>query len=222
MDVAKATLELAGPTGGLACPNTARGHAQLLAWLVRQPGPAHVVGEATGGYERAVVAALQAAAVTVSVINPRQAREFARARGGLAKTDRLDARVLRDYGAACAPMPTTAPSPAQAELTALVQEYQHVVVAGVQEANRLELLTHPRMLRLARARVRLLERHAEQIQEQIAEVLADHRELADRAARLEQVCGIGRKTAGCTTVKRPPWRAWPLITATLESGAASA
>ena len=195
MDVAKATLELAGPAGGRTFANTARGHAQLLGWLAAQPGPAHVVAEATGGWERAVAGALQAAAVLVSIVNARQVRDYARATGRLAKTDRIDAVVLGDYGRACGPVPTPAASPAQVELTALAQEHRHVVRACVRERNRLEHLVHPPVLRLARARVRQLERQAAQIQEQLAQVLAAHGEMADRAARLEQVCGIGRKTA---------------------------
>ena len=69
MDVAKATLELAGPAGGRTFPNTPRGHAQLLGWLASLPGPVQVVCEATGAYERAVTRALQAASVAVSVTN---------------------------------------------------------------------------------------------------------------------------------------------------------
>jgi transposase len=135
MDVAKATLELAGPAGGQTFPNTPRGHAQLLAWLTAQPGPARVVGEATGGYERAVVAALHAAGIAVCVVNPRAVRDFARAQGRLAKTDRLDAAVLRDFGQTLHPAPTPAPSAALPELGAL-HPGQPAALVGVAPFNR--------------------------------------------------------------------------------------
>jgi transposase len=167
----------------------------LLRWLAEQPGPVQVIGEATGGYERAVVAALHAAQVRVSVINPRQVRDFARATGWLAKTDRIDAALLREYGAACAPAPTAPASPAQAALVALVRESQYLIAHCAQEQNRLEQLTTPLARRQTQARVRQWTRQCEQLEEAIAEVLSRHTQLAADAARLEQVDGIGRKTA---------------------------
>jgi transposase len=90
LDVAKAALQLHLQGRQHALPNTPAGHAQLVAL----PG-AHVVCEATGGYERAVVAALP-----VSVVNPARVRHFARAHGRSAKNDPLDAAVLSAFGAA--------------------------------------------------------------------------------------------------------------------------
>ena len=69
-----------------------------LAAFARACGDALVVFEASGGYERPLVDALEAAGTAYARVNPRQAREFARARGILAKTDRVDARVLADMG----------------------------------------------------------------------------------------------------------------------------
>ncbi len=79
-----------------------------------------VICEATGGWERPVVAALHAAGQAVSVVNPRQVRDFARGRGRRAKTDLIDAQLLAEFGSANAPAPTPAPSAAQAELAAWV------------------------------------------------------------------------------------------------------
>jgi transposase len=195
MDVAKATLELAGPTDGRTFPNTPRGHAQLLGWLTAQPGPAHLVCEATGGYERAVVAGLHAARLRVSVLNPRTVRDFARATGRLAKTDPIDARVLRHFAQAHPPAPTAPASAAQTELVALAQEYQHLTAALTQEGNRLEHLTQPLALRLAAARVRQLKGQRDELEAALTRLLAATAELADRATRLQQIKGIGRKTA---------------------------
>ena len=141
MDVAKATLVLAGPTGGRTFPNTARGQVQLLGWLAAGPGSAHLVCEATGGYERAVVAAVQTAGVAVSVINPRAVRALARACGLSAKTDPLDAALLRDYGVRMQPASTRAPSAAQAELATLARGYQYLIASIIREQGDGEHLT---------------------------------------------------------------------------------
>ena len=120
VDVAKADLQVAPWEQKARYANTPAGHRELVSWL-RSLGTVAVVLEATGGYERALVEALQAEAMAVSVVNPRQVRDFARAQGRLAKTDKIDARVLADYGRALRPRTTPASSPAQVRLTELVR-----------------------------------------------------------------------------------------------------
>jgi transposase len=99
IDVAKAHVDvwvLDAKLGVLRFDNDADGHSALLAAL--QPfDVALVVMEATGGYEAALACALQAAGLSVAVVNPRQARDFAKSMGQLAKTDGVDARMLADF-----------------------------------------------------------------------------------------------------------------------------
>src|ERR1041385_546066 len=104
LDISKAELHLHLHSQQHLFPNTAAGHRQLLKRLRTVPG-AHVVCEATGGYERAIVAALQAAEIPVSVLNPALVRHFALAQGQRAKNDPLDAAVLTAYGVALRPQP---------------------------------------------------------------------------------------------------------------------
>jgi transposase len=94
IDVATAQLDIAlRPTGERwAVANDDVGLAALVAQLQAMP-PTLIVLEATGGYQRAVVAVLAAAGLPVAVVNPRQARDFAKATGQLATTDALDARA---------------------------------------------------------------------------------------------------------------------------------
>ena len=77
--------------------NTQAGVAELVAWMLELQ-PELIVVEATGGYQRAVVEALFWAGSAVAVVNPARVRQFARACGLLAKTDKLDARVLAVFG----------------------------------------------------------------------------------------------------------------------------
>jgi transposase len=120
LDIAKATLQLHLQNRQLSLANNDEGHAELVKQL-RSLSKVHVVCEATGGYERAVVAALQAADLPVSVVNPAHVRHFALAQGGRAKNDPLDAAVLAAYGQAFKPAATPLPDAVLAELRSLVQ-----------------------------------------------------------------------------------------------------
>ena len=107
LDVAKATLQLHLQGRQHVLPNTPKGHVQLGQLLGAVPGVQGIC-EATGGYERPAVAALHAAAIPVSVVNPARVRHFARAQGRPAKNDPIDATVLTAFGEALRPAPTPA------------------------------------------------------------------------------------------------------------------
>jgi len=96
IDVSKGWLDVAWADRTERFANDAGGMESLTA-LLRQQDIDLVVLEATGGYEAAAAAALQAAGMAVAVVNPRQARDFAKAMGVLAKTDKVDAQVLRAF-----------------------------------------------------------------------------------------------------------------------------
>jgi transposase len=91
----------------------------------------------TGGYETPLVAELGLASLPVAVVNPRQVRDFARASGRLAKTDRLDAQVLAHFGQARRPTPRPLPDAAAQALAALVERRRQIVAMRTAEANRL-------------------------------------------------------------------------------------
>ena len=98
-DVSKSQLDIhhTGPIGTLSLANDSRGIGQLVAGS-RRSGLRLIVVEATGGYERPLVKGLLDAGLPVVRVNPLHVRRFAQSRGILAKTDRLDARVLADFG----------------------------------------------------------------------------------------------------------------------------
>ena len=104
IDVSKHELAVAAHESDyqFRCPNKASGFGVLIAELISLR-PALIVLEATGGLESRVVSALHEAGLPVVVVNPRQVRDFAKALGQLAKTDRLDARVLAHFAAAIKP-----------------------------------------------------------------------------------------------------------------------
>jgi transposase len=112
VDVSKGHLEVfVHPTAErFGVPNDDSGVEELLARLKASSSPAAlVVLEATGGFERPVAAAIAASGLAVAVVNPRQARDFARAMGRLAKTDRIDAESLARFAEAVSPAPRAIP-----------------------------------------------------------------------------------------------------------------
>lgn len=129
IDVSKAELVVAisGVTGERSFQNTERGHRELIKDLERlEPKPQIIVIEATGGYERGVIAAMGAAELPVVVVNPRQVRDFARATGKLAKTDSIDARVLAEFAARVNPEIRPLKSEEQEDLRELLVRQQQV------------------------------------------------------------------------------------------------
>jgi len=198
MDVAKATLDLHASSPSSAqsrqFANRLAGHRALVRWL-RTLGPAHVVCEASGGYERSVVTALQQVPIAVSVVNPRPVRDFARAQGRLAKTDRLDAQVLAQFGQHLQPAATPALSAAQRQLAELVARRQQVQQLRNAEHNRLEHTTHPAVRRQLQRHLVGLDRQREQLEAWITELVQAEPSLAHKVARLCAVVGVGSITA---------------------------
>jgi transposase len=138
IDVAKAQLDIAlRPTGERwAVANDDTEIAALVARL-QAVHPTLIVLEATGGDQRAAVAALVAAGLPVAVVNPRHARDFAKATGQLAKTDPLDARALAHFAEAVRPTPRPLPDAQAEELRALLARRRQLVAMRTAEQNRL-------------------------------------------------------------------------------------
>lgn len=195
IDVAKATLEVwINPAGeGWTVTNDAAGIAGLVKRLANHRVTVVVV-EATGGYEYAAVASLSLAGQPVAVVNPRQVRDFARATGRLAKTDRIDAQVLAVFGAAIRPEPRALPSADVQELDATVTRRRQLLEMLGAERNRQEL---------ARGKLaRQIRQHITWLEKQLATVDDDLRHLIEaspvwRAKEnlLRSVPGVGPTTA---------------------------
>jgi transposase len=117
--------------------NDGPGIARLVA-RVREAAPELVVLEATGGYEAVVATELAMAGICVAVVNPRQVRDFAKALGILAKTDRIDAAVLARFAEVVHPEPRPLSDEAQRQLDALMQRRRQLIEMILAERNRLE------------------------------------------------------------------------------------
>jgi transposase len=215
LDIAKATLELylAGQTHTLA--NDRKGHARLLKLL--RPHHAHLVCEATGGYERSSVRALQAAGIPVSLLEAGRVRHFACARGRRAKTDAIDARVLAEYGAAFQPAATPAPTAQQETLRQWTTRRRQLVESLVAETNRSAHYIDPLCRKQSRALLRLVEKQIANCEQAILQLIAQDSGLSAKSARLDAIPGVGPATAAIVLAEMPE-----LGTLTDESAAALA
>ncbi len=164
IDVSKARLDGASRPDGstFSEANDARGIAALVVRL-RALGPTSVVLEATGGLEAPLAAALAAAGIPVAVVNPRQVRDFARATGKLAKTDRLDAAVLAHFADAVRPAIRPLPDDQARQFEALIVRRRQLVEMRAAEQNRLGTST-------AAAVRRNLEAHIAYLTTQLADL----------------------------------------------------
>lgn len=194
LDIAKASLQLHCQGKSCDLPNTASGHLQLSKRLAAIPG-GHVVCEATGGYERAVVAALHAASIPVSVINPARVRQFARAAGELAKTDPIDAAMLAAFGQAFAPEPTPPRTATEIKMNALVARRAQLIELQVAERQRAETCTEPALGKLFTAWLTQLKKQIAKVEALIEALLAAQTTLAGQVQRLDEITGVGRITA---------------------------
>lgn len=202
VDVAKADLQVATLTQNVGFTNNAQGHRRLIDWL-RSLGTVRVVLEATGGYERSLVEALQAQAIIVCVVNPRQVRDFARAQGRLAKTDRIDARVLVAYAAALRPRPTATLSPEQKQLTEWVRTRSQLIASRGVLHNQLEHLVDPLARRTVLELVRAFDVRIQRLEKVIAELIAHDPRLKAKVQKLVQVQGVGPTTAAMLLAEMP-------------------
>lgn len=163
---------------------------EAVSWL-RSKEPKGIVVEATGGYEMVVVFALQSAKVPVSVINPAHARNFAKSRGQLAKTDKLDAKLLADFGTANTPRETGPVSAASLRLRALVTERNQVVELRRLAKQHLEHTTDHEALERGQKRVKALDKEVRELEKLATAAANADKELREKARRLQTAPGIG-------------------------------
>ena len=176
--------------------------AELRAFAARARG-ALVVFEASGGYEHPLAEALDAADVTYARVNPRQAREFARATGRLAKTDRVDARVLAEMGRALALRPTPPADPGRARLAGLMGRRDDLGAMLRAEMARLRQARDASVRRDIGSMIALLRRRIGKLEAEIAAVIGADEALSDRSRLLRTMPGVGPLLAASLLARLP-------------------
>lgn len=204
IDVSKQSLDVdfAPTRESLHVANDPAGHAALVQRL-SQEGIRVIVVEATGGYERAVVAELAAAGLPVVVVNPRQVRDFARAQGRLAKTDQIDAAVLADFGWVMRPPQRPLPSAEIAQMREKLARRRQVVEMVTAETNRLEHATTRAVRQSIEAVLKLLRKQLQRIDDDLDQAIRHSAVWQEKVDLLESVPGVGPQTSRTLLVQLP-------------------
>ena len=205
IDVSKATFVVAvTPTGERWATDTVPAAIDTLIARLQGMTPAVIVVEATGGYERALVAACAAAGLPVAVVNPRQVRALAQALGHTAKTDAIDADVLAAFGARVQPVPRPLPDAATQALAALMTRRRQLIEMIGMERRRLDQAPPTgRITRELRHHIRWLERRVSDVDDEIGTAIQASPVWRVQEDVLRSVPGVGPITARTLLAELP-------------------
>jgi transposase len=200
IDVSKLQLDLCHRQQSTQIPNTEKA---IRHWLKSIPTSAILVCESSGGYESLLILLAHASQRPVARLNARQVRDFAKAKGRLAKTDKIDAHILVDFAETFHPEPRGLPDPLQQELAALVKHRAHLLLQITQNNNVAETLSDKKLLALVARTVAFLRKQVDQLEMLMADKISQSPNLAAKAQRLQQVQGIGSLSATALVALMP-------------------
>jgi len=195
-DIAKDTIELSCLhfTVPPSIKNNPEGLGTLLKCLAKSKQNVHVICEATGHYGKALVEALHQAQIPVSVVNPRQVRDFAKCQNKLAKTDKIDAALLADYGRLMPQAPTPKPEQHLVVLDELAKRRAQLVEVKAKEQTRLKTVTSPKIKKTINDLIKYLDELIDSLNSDIKDHIQAHPDLKKKAEVLGQVEGVGPAT----------------------------
>lgn len=204
IDVAKAHLDVAiGPDGPVSrFDNNPEGHTALVEQL-QSCSTRRVVLEATGGYERPIVAAMLAAKLPVVVVNPKQVRRFAQALGQLAKTDAIDARVLARFAADIKPDIRPLPDEKALVFQDMLARRRQLIQMRTAESNRLKQAFSHEVRTSIEAVVGVIDQQLVDLDDGLGQAIRDTPAWQQKVDLLKAVPGIGDQTARCLVAQLP-------------------
>jgi transposase len=203
IDVSKDRLDMAvlGEERGWQVNNSQAGIAKLVQQM-QEICPTLIVVEATGGYQRAVVEALFVAGLAVAVVNPARVRQFARACGLLAKTDKLDAQVLAVFGQRVQPRQYEGKSEAEKQLSALLVRRKQLEEMLKAEQNRLRTIA-PSLRGSVERMIAVLKEEKKRLDEQIHEAMKQQKAWQEQSNILRSAPGVGPVTTATLLAELP-------------------
>ena len=203
VDIAKAYLDAAMGNEKRRFSNDALGHRQLINWIKQMPAKVQVICEPSGGYERALVRALVGAQMKISLVPANRVRQFARAKGILAKTDRIDAKLLCAFGEAMQPGTISASQLEQQHLRELESQRRHLTHLLVMEQNRAARMSDLCVCKMNRRLITQIKKQIEQLDLLIKGHIDQSHELSAKAAKLTAISGVGARTAALLLAQLP-------------------
>ena len=204
IDVAKDTFHVASRPASIniSLPNNSTGTQQLIKTLVPHK-IALVVLEATGGYERPIVAELLEENYNVVVASPRQVRDFARGIGEWAKTDPIDAAVLARFAQLVQPKPKPPADPQIGELADLVRRRRQLTDLRSQESNRSHLALHPKVRKSVRKMIKTLNYQIAELDELIEQHIKSDDGFRKKDEIIRSAPGVGPGTSAMLLSQLP-------------------
>jgi len=204
IDVSKARLDVhvLNSKSDLQFDNSADGIKECCK-LCLEVEPEIIVMEATGGYEYAAAAELSANGLPVAVVNPRRIRDFAKAVGVTAKTDKIDARIIALYAVNCKPMPQGVLDDNSRRIKALTSRRQQLLEMRTAENNRMEHAIDKEIRRSLETIIKSINKEIEKVDRQIGDHIDNIPELKEKADKLKSVPGIGDTTAAMLISELP-------------------
>jgi transposase len=203
VDIAKSHLDAAIGEEKRRFSNDTIGHRQLIKWVRQLSATVQVICESSGGYERGLVRALVGARIKVSLVQANRVRQFARAAEILAKTDRIDAEVLREFGKVMQPQTVTAATLEQEHLRELESQRRHLTHLLVMEQNRGARVSDASVQRLNRSLINQIKKQIEKLDLLIKEHIEQSPGLSAKAEKLTSIKGVGLRTAALLLAQMP-------------------
>jgi transposase len=203
IDIAKFYLDAAIGTERCRFTNDAAGHRQLINWIKQMPAKVQVICEPSGGYERALVRALVGAQLKISLVPANRVRQFARAEGILAKTDRMDAKLLCAFGEALQPGTISASQLEQEHLRELESQRRHLTHLLVMEQNRAARMSDLCVCKLNRRLLTQIKKQIDQLDLLVQQQIKASPELSTKAEKLTAISGVGARTAALLLAQMP-------------------
>lgn len=182
--------------------NDHEGVDEILSRL-GQSVPKLVVMEATGKYERLAATSIAAAGITVAIVNPRQARDFAKAMGKLAKTDKIDAFVLARFAKVMEPHPTAMPDEEALALQGILARRRQLIEMRTAEGNRLKMASAKALAKRIEAHIVWLEKEIERTDKDLDKAVEDSESFKAKESMLRSVPGVGRVLARTLLAELP-------------------
>lgn len=204
IDIAKRTFDLCWlPEKKLTRFDNDTNGIRKATKMIEKLKPELVVMEATGGYEQILAAELHAKSLPVAVVNPRRIRDFARANGQLAKTDKLDAAVIAMFAEKIRPPRQEQIDRNSRLMKALVARRHQLVSMRTAESNRLEHACDKVIARSLNTVLKTIDREIQKVEQSITRQLTATVELRAKAQIIESAAGIGRTTAAMLVTEVP-------------------
>lgn len=196
IDVSKTALDLAqwGQKAVTRFENSAAGIAALVERLLSATAIAAIVVEASGGFEQTMVTELAAVSLPIVVVNPTRIRNFARAKGQLAKTDEIDARLIAAFAEAIRPEVRPLGTEEQQLIKALVTRRRQLIDMQTAEKNR-RATTNPELLPRLQKHLDWLETELAEIEDDLNNWIDQNAQWREKRASLESVPGVGPVTS---------------------------